>query len=104
MSITYKRKPTFINAIKFEGGVDNATRIIEWVGMASGRSAAWIPGLPQFQAPNGVVVEATPERLMLNPGSNSSIDVPIGHWVTISVSENAYTISPEEFERDYEVE
>lgn len=102
MGIEYRRKPTYINAIQFEGGVDNATRIIEWIGMETGRAVAWIPKIPAYFTASGKQVTESEERLIINPGGNNSILVPLNYWVTRDDIGFPMILSPDEFERDYE--
>ena len=86
MAERYRRKPTEIEAV-------------QWDGTAKNDRAIWAMGA-DFAVPFHVYQPA--HLLAGKGGSQGMVDVPLGHWVAKAADDDFYPIDPDVFDATYE--
>lgn len=97
----YRKRPVVIEAIRFTGGAENATPIIDWI-LAGGGTARWHEPLDEWTSEDGTLGHpASPEHLAIDT-LEGTMRADVGDWIIRGVQGEFYPCKPDIFEATYE--
>lgn len=93
----YRHQNRLVRAVKFEGGADKASDIVEWVFDNSWSTASWSDAHPGWTDPKGGGgYGPSPERILIRTDGNAVVALP-GTWIVMDDNETFFVYSDEDF-------
>jgi hypothetical protein len=100
-SAKYRKKPVVIEAMRFDGGAENATPIIDWI-LSSEHTARWSEAHEAWESEDGCQgYAAEPEHLAIHT-LEGTMRADVGDWIICGVQGEFYPCKPDIFEATYE--
>lgn len=96
-----RKKPVEVEAIEWDGSVEGATEIINWILETGDRTARYHEPQPETTLYGKVVREAVPALLHIETLEGTMVAVP-GDFIIKGVSNEHYPCKPDIFENTYE--
>lgn len=98
----YQFGKSVVEAIRFDGGEEQARDIIDWLYDETETGIGnWVGTMPGWTNPDGTKTEDIPERILIMTPEMSVTANP-GHWIVLTEAQQFFVYTDEAFKARFE--